>query len=248
MLETRKPVDRTNDLTFQPSYRIISAEQNKGEKMETFRFELHKVLEIGDALLSMMEKRAIPHAINIRNIPYLVIPNAVKFFNYFKKPLLTPIEEPENSVITIDDFNNHMIVPASDIRINVFSNGRYISSIDLLAISQIVGTFGEQYVKGIRYNYNFLRNTLPLDLENSSNSATHKFVIVWSDTLIKTSTLILTFIYTLTNLNEKVKIVSNSDPSDVAVKYIEALRDELRNLGDNFFEVIENLYILKLFT
>jgi hypothetical protein len=218
--------------------------------MERFTITFDKVLRSGKFLLPMMEEKKMPHVVNIRNIPYLIVPDAVKFFGHYKKLIPAPIEAPESSVISIDDFNNHRIVPAQEARINIFSDGKHITVIDLHANSHssIMGSFSEQYIKGIEYHYNFLLDTLPFDLNDESTKTTGKFVILWSNTLIQTSTLILTFIYTLFNLDERVKITSNSDPSDSAVGYIKLLIDKITTIADNFLEAIENLNFLSVLT
>jgi hypothetical protein len=218
--------------------------------MERFTITFDKVLRSGKFLLSLMEEKKMPHVVNVRNIPYLIIPDAVKFFDYFKKSIQTPIENPESSIISIDNFNNYRIVPVQEARINIFTNGRHITVIDLLTApySDIMGSFSGDYIKGIEYHYNFLLDTLPFDLNDNSTQTTGKFVILWSNTLIKTSTLILTFIYTLFNLDERIKVTSNSDPSDVAVGYIKLLRDKVTTIADDFLEAIENLNFLSVLT
>lgn len=219
-------------------------------EMERFTITFDKVFRSGKFILPMMEDKKMPHVVNIRNIPYLIVPDAVKFFNY-KKLIPAPIEAPESSVISIDDFNNHRIVPAQEARINIFTNGRYITVIDLYTGSNIMGSFSEQYIKGIEYNYNSLLDTLPFDLfdlNDESTQTTGKFVISWSNTLIQTSTLILTLIYTLFNLDERIKITSNSDDPSVAVGYVKALTDKITTIADNFLEAIENLNFLSVLT
>jgi hypothetical protein len=216
--------------------------------MEEIKLNLWRILGGGEFFLSLMEEQQkIPHVINIKSIPYLIVPEASKFFDYFRKLVPTQIENPEGSVLTIDDFNNYRLVSVPETRISIFSNGRFITAIDLNVIgprSDIVGTFGNQYVEGIECHYRHLKETLPFDLEDKTNPTTWKFVIYWSDTLIKTSALILTLLYTLFNLNDKVKITSNSDP-DTADQYVGALAKRLKLIGKDFVNLVNNLYLLK---
>jgi len=115
--------------------------------MEKFKLNFELVFGAGKSLLFLMEnKKKIPHIVNIKNIPNLVIPDACRFFDYFKKPLLTPLEAPENSILTMDEFNNHRVVPAKEVKINIVSDGKAITTIDLYA-----GFFSDFVFTGMRF-------------------------------------------------------------------------------------------------
>jgi hypothetical protein len=216
--------------------------------MKNFRFDFSKIIDVAEALFFLTEERVIPHTINIKNIQYVVVPEAFRFLNYVKKSILVPNETPENSIVTVDSLNNYMIVPVNGARINIFSDGRWINSINLFVSPQadIVETFGKDYTATVRRHYRSLCEILPFDLTNTSNEALRKKVVYWLHAVTPASTTTLTLIYTLLNFDEKIKVTSYSDPH-TATQYIEGLRDRIRSIGNNFFEVIENLYILRFF-
>jgi hypothetical protein len=70
------------------------------------------------------------------------------------------------------------------------------------------------------------------------------------DNVIKASALILTLIYVLSNLNDlkgKIRLTSRVDPPDFMTKYIETLSNKITVMGDNFLEIVENLYLASSF-
>jgi len=216
--------------------------------MENFRFDPQKIVDVAEALFYLTEQQTIPHVINIKNIQHIVVPDAFRFINYPKQSTLVPKETLENSVITADNLNNYMIVPVDGARINILSNGRWIITIELYTTprADIVETFDREYTIAIRHHCKSLCEALPFDLTDKSNEALYKKVTYWLYTTTSALSTTLTLIHTLFNFDEKIKVTSYSDPHTVA-QYIENLRNMVRNMGDNFFEVVENLYIFKLF-
>jgi len=215
--------------------------------MKSFKLDFQNLVGGAVALLPLMEDKNIPSVINIKNLQYLVIPKALLFFDYFTKPIFKSPKISESSIITIEDFNTYDIVKVEKAHINLFSAVKMILSIDLFVDpsdrSFLVGTLKSHPITEVFPPYRYLTEVLPFDL---SNKADNRILNVVSSSLqvISFSTALLTFLYTMYNLDGGIKIISNTDGSGRAVDYIYAVRDRLKVVGGNFIEAVENLRIL----
>jgi hypothetical protein len=214
-------------------------------KMEKIKLNFKMVLDSGKFLLRLMEKNNVPHLMSIKDIPYVVVPEAVKFYPHLKKLIPTPIGDPENPILTANDFNNYLITPALPMtKIVITSNGTHVSSIDLYTgyNSSVLGYFSDLCSKGILYNYVHLKEILPFNFETNSDPELHRYAIYRVDNVVKASTLILTFLYVLS-----IRLTSGFDSPDFITQYIEALAEKLKPLGNDLVKIVNNLYLLKHF-
>jgi hypothetical protein len=218
--------------------------------MKGFKLDFQNLIGGAEQLLPLMEDKRIPSVINIKNIQSLVIPKALSFFDYFTKPIFKSPKVLENSIITIEDFNTYDIVKVERAHINILSAVKTILSIDLFVDhfnrSFLVGTLKSPPTTEALPPYRYLTEVLPFDL---SNEVDNRILNVVSSSLqvISFSTALLTFLYTMYNLDggiEIVSIVSSTDRNGRAIDYIYTVRNRLKVTGRNFIEAVENLRIL----
>ena len=218
-----------------------------GVKMKSFKLDFQNLVGGAVALLPLMEDKSIPSVINIKNIQYLVVPRALLFFDYFTKPIFKSPKVSENSIITIKDFNTYDVVKVEKAHINLFSGVKMVLSVDLFVDpsdgSFLVGTLTSHPTTEALPHYRYLTEALPFDLNNKADNRILN-VTSASHQVISFSTALLTFLYTMYNLDGGIKIISNTDGNGKAIDYIYAVRDRLKVIGGNFIEAVENLRIL----
>jgi hypothetical protein len=174
-------------------------------------------------------------------IQYIIFPEATKFLQrwFYGKSVLIPDETPdaENSPLTLKDINTHRIVPAPpETHIWIEKDGSYVRSIslDLSDDMRGIGYFCVYDFSTRMKQYNYLRNVLPVN-----NDTTEELVIHRANDVTSAATVILTLIYNLFHCDEKIKMANS--------QYIEKLTYIIKNMGDDFLEVFENLHICQRF-
>jgi hypothetical protein len=212
---------------------------------ESFELSFQNLVEGAKFLPPLLEDRSIPSSVSLRNLRYLVVPRATRYLDYFSKPIFKSSLPSGNLIITLQDFNTYDIVNVNKAHINIFSAVKMVLSMELFLDegSRLVGSLKFPTVDGTIPDYQFLTEVLPFDFGNKVDD---RFLSVYgsSHSVILTSSVILTFLYTMYNLDNGVKVVSNSDGNDKAIDYINKVRDRLEIIGKNFIEAIENLGIL----
>ncbi len=202
------------------------------------RIEFQTIIKGAETLLSFMEGN-IPSVVRIQNLHYIVVPRALRFFDFYKFALKSV---PDSNVITIEDFNTYDIVKVDKSQMIISSDTKKILNIDLFTAydgSKLLGSLTDNPGAVISY-YNRLSKFLPYDFNNKDYVF---WLIKYSHEVIPTSTAILTFLYTLYHL-ENVKITSYTDGDEKAVEYITRLKEKLGTIGKDFDKAIENLGIL----
>jgi hypothetical protein len=216
--------------------------------MKCFTFEFPNAIQVSDILLTLASERTVPFVL-LYDIPYIIVPRAAKFIPYYKEDILKSTTFSGRTNILYKDYNIYNFVKVitahinfsphkeDKVKVELFANiGKNfysIGTLGLYSLDELVES-SHSLLKMLPYNLKKKTGIFIVDSENRLKLMSSSYKIV--------STLIVTFttIYALLNLGNKVKVGGGMYGKD-AIEYVSDLAGKIREFGNDFYEVIENL-------
>jgi hypothetical protein len=203
--------------------------------------------------LHLLTDAGIP-SIKIYNLKYLVTPKAMRYFSHFKQFVLKNQDTPaDQDFLTIEDFKTFEIVRARETQLGV----KTTNSGELITLETTAYRYGTGYLLGrwrehegnlLVKSYNSLKDLLPIPMAEVSKRQFEDDLYKPSFTVLTSSTAILTFLYFLytfnvlkTNRKYMIIIVAIEGNTADAIDRIDKLANKLKELGDDFPTILDNL-------
>jgi hypothetical protein len=217
--------------------------------MQCFTFELRSALQASDILLALASGgKTVPFVV-LYDIPYIIVPRAARFIPSYRDEIFKGTTFSGRTNVLYKDYNIYNFVKVISANINFLSEAKGKVRIELLANTDktfhSIGTLGLYTLSELVRDSNSILEMLPYNLKKKTG-----IYLVDSENWLKfssasyriISSLIVTFttIYALLNIGNKIKVGGGMYGED-SIEYVNYLAGKLRELGDDFYKVIEKL-------
>jgi len=217
--------------------------------MKCFTFEFPKAIKISKVLLTLASNEKMVPLAGLYDIPYIIIPRAANFIPFYKEDILRNTTYSERKSVLYKDYNIYNFFKVRGAYITISMETEDKVKIELFAnvgrTYYLIGTLGFEPMSKLIESSNNLLEMLPYNLRKTTGNflvdSENKLRFVSSSYRI-VSALIVTFttIYALLNLGNKVNVGGGMYGGD-AIEYINYLAGKIKELGNDFYEVVENL-------
>jgi hypothetical protein len=231
------------------SYLKILKWGSKMEVIDEFRIEPFKVFGLTNVVFEILNSVPVARYSRIKNIPYIIVPRAAKFFDHFERTVFDSLPKGEDRIVGLSDFGNFEIrktLNANDTGIAILNIGKGDTAFGVQIgsdMDKVVGrssTFSLSHDREKKYCY--VVENLPFNVEDKSDEKKRREFIENAIYVIANSIATLTLIYTFFNFDWKVqKVEGFSGHSEKSVEYISAIVGKFKKLGNDFHEVIKRL-------
>jgi hypothetical protein len=222
------------------------------EKIENFKFEPLDASRIMESL-HLMGDAGIPY-VKIYSLKHLIVPKAVRYLPTLKRVIFKEQTFTDSDLLTIEDFKTFEIVKARDTHLEVSS----AESGELIGLKIYAYRNGTAYSLGqwgifmgtsLIRGYGDLVSVLPIPISEVKNIMSENLYTSLLN-LSASSTATLSFLYFLYNFDAKkinhkymVKVFAVRGTNSDAVDKLTEINKRLRELGDDFLTMLDNLRV-----
>lgn len=232
------------------------------EELKSFNIDFQKVLRSCSVLhkIIVRENKYLLDLVDITSVDKIVLPRAYR--PAFHWHGYAPIKGKNDSLITVDDFNNFEIVDVQGkgrIRIAFVININDVVNISVHIANEKTNkkrktpTVGEEMFEPISNTVLSKRNVknpciyywqivdkLPYDVDDLQRMHDDRATFDMIKDLSKIGASVMTTLYTLYNFSDKF-VVEGGFNKEHTLEYIESVRKKIMELGEDILDIIETM-------